>query len=402
MTAMAAKAAGGVAAGAALVAALAYQCGTFHAHEAASDRPAGAAQPKAAPVRLIGDGSMADTGPQPNTFRAARLAPGQRPPQFVVFSWDGAGEDSNRLFSRFRSLGARYGATQTFFLSGLYVLPESQRRRYRPPGRPAGASSISYLSTASVRRTLDELRAAWLEGNEIGTHFNGHFCGPSGVGSWSPAQWRSEIRQAKWLVANWKTTTGWTAQPPLPFDYGKELIGGRAPCLEGRANLVRAAREMGFRYDSSGVGRQVWPGKRGGLWDVPMQIVPMPGRHMEVLSMDYNFLANQSRSPRARPANEKQMREGLMRGFRRAYDGNRAPLIIGNHFEDWNGGIYMRAVADVMRDVCSTPEVQCVSFRNLVDWLDAQDPAVLRELRGLDVGERPERGWPGAMRSADS
>lgn len=86
---------------------------------------------------------------------------------------------------------------------------------------------------------------------------------------------------------------------------------------------------------------------------MPLQQVPVPGRKFETLSMDYNFLANQSVTVNGpvsqRPAYERQMREGLLQGFRRAYKGNRAPLIIGNHFEDWNGGVYMDAVEDVMK-----------------------------------------------------
>ncbi|MEU5881269.1 hypothetical protein [Spirillospora sp. NPDC047279] len=347
--------------------------------------------------RPIGDGSTADTGAQPGRPKPRRLAPGERPPQFVVFSWDGAGEDDNRLFSRFRRLGQELGASQTFFLSGIYLLPQSERHRYRPPGRPRGSSDIGYLGADSIRRTLTQIRQAWVEGNEIGTHFNGHFCGPTGVGSWSPAQWRSEITQAKWFVKNWRTTTGWTTVMPLPFDYDKELIGGRTPCLEGRVNVLKAGRSMGFRYDSSGNGAQVWPRKRFGLWDLPLQQVPMPGKRFEVLSMDYNFLVNQSKRQRGAPALrsrwEHQMRAGLMRGFERAYHGNRAPMIIGNHFEDWNGGIYMNAVEDVMRAVCTRTEARCVSFRQLVDWLDAQDPRVLEAFRGLPVGRAPAGGW---------
>ncbi|NEE20959.1 hypothetical protein G3M58_82680, partial [Streptomyces sp. SID7499] len=38
-------------------------------------------------VRLIGDGSTADTGKQPNQPQApVPLEPGQKPPQFVIFS----------------------------------------------------------------------------------------------------------------------------------------------------------------------------------------------------------------------------------------------------------------------------------------------------------------------------
>jgi len=364
-------------------------------------------QGKQAPrTELVGDGSTAYTGPQPDQPEPGRLEPGRKPPQFVVFSWDGAGEDGKKLFSRFREIGRKYDAHMTYFLSGVYVLPESEAHRYRPPGRARGASDIGYLKDENVRATLEQLRGAWLDGNEIGTHFNGHFCGPGGVGSWSPEQWRSEIEQAKWFVKNWKTTTGWKDLEPLPFDYDRELVGGRAPCLEGRANLLPAAREMGFRYDSSGNGTQVWPDKEGGLWDLPLQQVPMPGRSFETLSMDYNFLANQSGTvngdPSRRAAWGRQMRDGLLEGFDRAYDGNRAPMVIGNHFEDWNGGVYMKAVEDVVKKVCPMEDVHCVSFRQLVDWLDAQDPAVLEKLRTLGVGQAPEDGWETFLAAAPS
>ncbi|MFR9758269.1 hypothetical protein ACL04M_21190, partial [Streptomyces sp. TR06-5] len=94
-----------------------------------------------------------------------------------------------------------------------------------------------------------------------------------------------------------------TGTPPLPFDYDAELVGGRTPCLEGRENLLPAAAQAGFRYDSSGNGTQVWPDKEQGLWDLPLQHIPVPGRAFETLSMDYNFLANQSGTVNGAPAN---------------------------------------------------------------------------------------------------
>jgi hypothetical protein len=335
--------------------------------------------------RLIGDGSTAVTGRQPYQPKAERLAPGEEPPQFVVFSWDGAGEDGNQLFSHFRELAKEYDAHMTYFLSGLYLLPEDERARYQPPGRAVGASDIGYLKDENIAATLRQVRAAWLDGSEIGTHFNGHFCGPAGVASWSAADWRSEIEQAKWMVRNWRTTTGFKDLEPLPFDYERELVGGRAPCLEGQDNLLSAAAEMGFRYDSSGNGPQVWPDRREGVWDIPLQSVPVPGKSYETLSMDYNFMVN--------GAGEAEMRYGLLAAFDRADNGNRAPLIIGNHFNEWNGGAYMRAVEAVIKELCPRDGVRCVSFRQLVDWLDAQDPAVLERLRTLGVGEGPPDGW---------
>jgi hypothetical protein len=94
-----------------------------------------------------------------------------------------------------------------------------------------------------------------------------------------------------------------------------------------------------------------------------------------------------------------QFRDGLLAGFERAYTGNRAPLIIGNHFESWNGGVYMRAVEETIKTVCGKPDVRCVSFRQLADWLDAQDPEVLDKLRTLGVGRSPKEGWDAFLAS---
>jgi hypothetical protein len=354
--------------------------------------------PKSA-VRLIGDGSTAFTGAQPHLPRPERLKPGQKPPQFVVFSWDGAGEDSQRLFSHFRKVAKDNNATMTYFLSGVYLLPEHKRDLYKPPQHSPGRSDIGFNDEQGIADTVKQLRQAWLEGNEVGTHFNGHFCGKGGgVGEWSVEEWKEEIAQAKQFVKTWKTNTGMAKAAPLPFDYDKELIGARTPCLEGQENFRKAGRELGFRYDTSGVNNQVWPGKKEGLWDLSMQLVPFPGHSFEQLTMDYNFMVNQSgTATQGDPAKHEywgdQMRDGLLRGFQRAYDGNRAPLIIGNHFESWNGGTYMRAIEEVVENVCTKEEVRCVSFRQLADWLDAQDPQTLAKLRGLGVGEAPKQGW---------
>ncbi|SED08319.1 hypothetical protein [Streptomyces sp. TLI_105] len=356
-----------------------------------------AAAPKTAP-RLIGDGSTAFTGAQPHQPVWQKLKPGETPPQFVVFSWDGAGEDSQKLFSHFRAVGKKYDATMTYFLSGVYLLPEEKRELYDPPQHSPGRSDIGFNDVEGIRATVRELRGAWQEGNEIGTHFNGHFCGKEGgVGNWSVEDWKSEIDQAKSFVKHWKTNAGLRAEQPLPFDYEKELVGARTPCLEGRKNFVQAAAQMGFRYDTSGVNDQIWPKKDLGLWDLSMQLVPVPGRAFQTLSMDYNFLVNQSGTTQGDPSRHRywgdQMRDGLVQAFERSYRGNRAPLIIGNHFESWNGGTYMRAVEETIATVCVQKDVKCVSFRQLADWLDAQDPDVIAKMRTLKVGEAPAGGW---------
>ncbi|WP_097983248.1 hypothetical protein [Streptomyces sp. f150] len=359
-------------------------------------------------VRLIGDGSTADTGKQPHQPEApVPLEPGQKPPQFVIFSWDGAGEVGNGLFPRFLELAKEHDAAMTFFLSGIYLLPESKKSLYRPPNNPRGASDIGYLTDDHIKDTLKYVRQAWLDGHEIGTHFNGHFCGGSGsVERWTPAQWHSEINQAVSFVTEWRTNTGWENEEPLPFDYRKELVGGRTPCLLGQDNLLPTASKLGWRYDASSPGgRQTWPVKRGGVWDLPLQAMPFPGHSFEVLSMDYNILANQSQNstkgmPSRYPGWRKQATDAYLAGFQRAYESNRAPFYIGNHFEEWNGGIYMDAVEEVIKKVADKDDVRLVSFRQYVDWLDAQDPAVLAKLRTLEVGQAPAGGWNSFFKQA--
>ncbi|MFF0446499.1 hypothetical protein ACFYT4_08810 [Streptomyces sp. NPDC004609] len=359
-------------------------------------------------VRLIGDGSTSDTGKQPDQPPApVPLEPGQAPPQFVVFSWDGAGEVGNGLFPRFLKVAKDHDAAMTFFLSGIYLLPESKKNLYRPPNNRVGASDIGYLTDAHIKETLKYLRQAWLEGHEIGTHFNGHFCGGSGsVGNWTPADWENEIEQAVGFVTQWRTNSGWTDIDPLPFDYTRELVGARTPCLLGQRKLLPTARKLGWRYDSSSPGgRQEWPGKRQGLWDLPLQSLPFPGRSFEVLSMDYNFMVNQSGNstkgvPAKRPGWRKQATKAYLAGFLRAYEGNRAPLFIGNHFEQWNGGIYMDAVEEAVEGMAGKKDVRLVSFRQLCDWLDVQRPQVLAGLRTLGVGQAPPGGWNAFLKAA--
>jgi hypothetical protein len=347
-------------------------------------------------TKVLGDGSTSYTGPQPNQPKIDKLKPGEKPPQFVVFSWDGALENDDHLFSHFREVAKENNAHMTFFLTGMYLLPAAKRAMYHPPMHPVGTAAISFATDPHIRATLEQVRQAYLDGNEIGTHFNGHFCGTKGGGDWSVAQWKSEIDQAYSFVENWKTNTGFNDIAPLPFDYSTELAGGRAPCLEGQKNLLKAAKTYGWQYDASSPGDfQIWPNKKDGIWDFPLQLIPYPNSKFQVLSMDFNFLANQSGdSTQGDPSKyatwEKEAREGYLNGFERVYNGSRAPLFIGNHFETWNGGIYMQAVEDVMKSVCKRTGVRCVSFKELADWMDAQDPAVLAKLRLLDPAQSPD------------
>ncbi|MEU6812204.1 hypothetical protein ABZ920_25145 [Streptomyces sp. NPDC046831] len=347
-------------------------------------------------TKVLGDGSTSYTGPQKGELKPEPLKPGEKPPQFVVFSWDGALEGDDHLFSHYRELAKRYDAHMTFFLTGIYLLPKSKKDLYHPPQHPVGSAAISYPTDEHIRTTLEQLREAYEDGNEIGTHFNGHFCGEKGGGDWSVEEWKSEIDQFFSFVEKWKTNTGYTDIAPLPFDFRKQVTGGRAPCLEGQANLLKAAKSYGWRYDASSAGDfQIWPVKKNGIWDFPLQMLPYENGKFQGLSMDFNFLYNQSEGetegdPAKYPQWEQQTVDSYLAGFNRVYYGSRAPLFIGNHFEDWNGGIYMKAVDQVVEKVCTKKEVKCVSFKELADWLDVQKPETLQSLRNLDPAQSPD------------
>ncbi|MFF4574287.1 hypothetical protein [Streptomyces sp. NPDC001410] len=351
-------------------------------------------------TKILGDGSTSYTGPQKGQLVPKPLKPGEKPPQFVVFSWDGALEGSDHLFSHYRELAEEYDAHMTFFLTGIYLLPKDKKTLYHGPQHDPGDAAIDYATDDHIRTTLEQLREAYDQGNEIGTHFNGHFCEKKGGGDWSVEEWKSEIDQFYDIVEHWKTNTGFKDIAPLPFDFKKEVAGGRAPCLEGQKNLLKAIKAYGYgwRYDASSTGDfQIWPAKKNGVWNFPLQLLPYEGGDYQGLSMDFNFLANQSDgqtdgNPADYPQWEKETVDTYMAGFNRVYYGSRAPLFIGNHFEAWNGGIYMKAIDQVVKNVCTKKGVKCVSFKELSDWLDVQKPATLQQLRALDPAQSP-RDW---------
>ncbi|MEP7054819.1 MAG: hypothetical protein ABI912_06185, partial [Actinomycetota bacterium] len=286
-------------------------------------------QPSPEPIpRATAPSHAPDSNPEP---------PGiGRPPQFVVISFDGAGSTS--LFQHWRDAAAAANhAHFTFFLSGVYLLPKGERVRYHPPHHNPGRSDIGFFDAGHVARLHDQLSAAYREGHEIGTHFNGHFCAgrPGSIGTWTTADWNAEMDQFDSFLTDAK----------LPFGPA-EVVGGRTPCLQGRPDqLFPALTAHGFRYDASGTSAAgKWPVRRGNLWEFPLQSLPIAGTTKTALSMDYNMYFSQSRGvdgPRASvAAYTEQALATYENAFQRSYVGNRAPLLLGNHFERWNGGAY--------------------------------------------------------------
>jgi hypothetical protein len=311
------------------------------------------------------DATARDSPRRPVEAVAQHPVKRSRPPQFVVVSFDGAG--GTQLWPYWRTVARRVHAHFTFFLSGVYLLDWPHHDAYAPPRHARGRSDIGFASSPQViRGTIAQLAAAYREGHEIGTHYNGHFCAPYGgnVGEWTASDWRRELVQFDALVFA-------AHGDALPFGPD-EVVGGRTPCLQGdfRA-LYPVLASRAFRYDASQVAPLgSWPRREDGIWSVPLLEIPFVGHTFKVVSMDYNFFANQVGV--ADPGRETYL--SLRRAFRISYRGNRAPLSIGNHFETWNNWAYDHALARFLLETCGLSQVRCVSMRELVDWLDLRFP----------------------------
>ncbi|TCO59435.1 polysaccharide deacetylase [Actinocrispum wychmicini] len=305
------------------------------------------------------------------------LNPGEKPPQFVLFSFDGAG--SHEHWQRMLDIGQRSNATFSAFLSGIYLLSNDQRTRYTGPGHAAGRASIGFGGPPDeVRTRIDDLNTARQRGIEIGTHYNGHFCrgAEPSVGRWDAQMWRQELDEFFTFV---------TQAPGLRLDPAT-VKGGRTPCLEGRFDvLFPVLAERGMTYDSSRVSDGLgWPDKENGVWEFPMPSVRVPALNRKVIMMDYNLWVslNQAREDRSK---RDEFAEVTLDTYRAAYNaalqGNRAPLVIGNHFNDWAGGAFALAVERFMPEVCAKPATICTTYSQVIKWMEMQPPEVLRALR---------------------
>ncbi|TCO34422.1 hypothetical protein EV652_102488 [Kribbella steppae] len=300
----------------------------------------------------------------------ARLADG-KPPLFVVVSFDGAGDLA--LWARWRAVAKQADARMTFFLSGPYLYPSARRTDYKPPYKKPGASDIGWGGDpGAIEARTAVLRQAIAEGHEIGTHANGHFCGQTGVGRWTTAQWTAELQSFDQMVRTGPTLA---AGKPVaaPFDPAT-VKGMRTPCLEGNRPAYRQAMvQRGMLYDASEPGVIAWPTKSGGLWNFPLQSVELAGTGKSTLTMDYNLWFTQTGARTAPIAQAPVLKAQVLATYRQALAKSRAngnpPLFLGNHFNRWNNSVYSDALTSFVAETCKQPDVRCVSNMELVSWL---------------------------------
>ena len=349
-----------------------------------------------------------------------------RPPQFVMLAFDNCQE--NGTWQEISDFVDQMNATNkdtlhfTFFLSAVGLLTDKSKMVYVDPIGRAGKSNIDF--GGSTRDVLK--RIAWLnkmrgDGNEIGSHAVGHFSGKS----WTADQWRHEIQQFDNIIDHVVENNGFTgpqaALAKLDFT-SKDIVGFRAPYLDGNKELDQVLEESGFEYDTSDTSEgwdfTTWPRhfsigpKLMKLWNFGLSFLTLQytfisesdlalgharsKRTGKLPAMDYNFCYDQTggcpdKDPFAAEADQDalEMYNAYAKAFLANYNGNRAPLHIGHHFQHYRGGAYNRALFQFAKMVCGLPEVRCTTYNKLNDFMTAIGPAGRSQFQKGDFPKAP-------------
>jgi hypothetical protein len=330
--------------------------------------------------------SSADGRPASNV-PMKKLKKGEKAPQFIIFSFDGAG--SHEKWGEFMEAAKPTDSRFVGFLTGIYLLTTANKDAYTGPGHAQGKASIGFGGEPDeIITEVEDLNKAYLAGHEIGTHYNGHFCddNPPGGNQWNTADWNSELDQFFEFMTDWKTINNLPDAPDLVVPTSA-IKGGRTPCLTGTLDaLVPAWKAHDMTYDSSfsqGSG-MVWPNLQQGIWEFQMPYVYSPGFDSMVLAMDYNFWVkfnNGADQPDTAPELRQKVKQTYDYMYDQAYNGNRAPIIIANHFNKWNGDSFNPPAKDFMTEKCGEKDTYCATYQDVIAWMELQDPAVLAELQ---------------------
>jgi peptidoglycan/xylan/chitin deacetylase (PgdA/CDA1 family) len=298
---------------------------------------------------------------------AAAETDGPVPRQQVIVSFDGAHDIE--LWKRSRAMGERHGARFTYFLSCVFLLPRADAASYQGPGQAAGRSNVGFAQDhGEVGDRLAELWQARGEGHEIASHACGHFDGAG----WSAADWDTEFRQFRDILSAAWRRAGLEDREPEEWQsfVATEITGFRAPYLSVSDALFAALPDAGYDYDASLVSNgPVEPRQDGGLLRFSLPMVPEGPSARPVIAMDYNFFARHTGAVETADEDgvfEARSLDALLDSFRATYRGDRAPLQIGYHFVEMNGGAYWRALDRFLGEVCGLSNVDCLSYAEAI------------------------------------
>lgn len=309
-------------------------------------------------------------------------APSGKEPQFVVLAFDGSRslpmwQDTLDFAAQMSAQG--HSVRFTYFLSGVYFLNFRKAKVYQPSQKPAGTSLIGFAdSNMDIEKRVAFVNRAIAQGHEIGSHLNGHFDGSR----WSKADWQQEFSQFYNLIFSIDKNNDVTEPDTGRYKINlapADIAGFRAPDLGKNTALYEVLKDYNYAYDTSDGGKKdAWPTRlSNGLWEFPLASIRYASSTSNILSMDYNFYFKQSGAKDIAKQGDENWNKfygdtynSYINYFIGNYNGNRAPVFIGSHFSLWNDGVYWQAMRDFAAAVCVKPEVRCVTFRQLMDYLE--------------------------------
>ncbi len=322
-------------------------------------------------------------------FHTAHASEFQRPPQFVLFAFDGSKSlpmwEETREFARDMEKSGK-PLRFTYFINASYYLADTNKKTYDAPQNGKGKSAIGFGGTTSdILARYNQTNLAYSEGHEIANHATGHYDGSK----WSAEDWFSEFSQFYTLIFNIFAINKVSPTKSFPSGWAfsqNEVIGFRAPQLGHNKAMFTTLPTFDIKYDTSKTAApNYWPEKNTqGVWNFPLGEILVAGTKKKTLSMDYNFYFMQSKGqpdPARAAAYEEQMYQSYVNYFQNNYNGNRAPVNIGHHFSKWNNGAYWRAMKRMAQAVCGLPEVRCVTYREFMNYMETVTAPTLAALK---------------------
>ena len=315
--------------------------------------------------------SIASTKPQ-------QYAVSSTTPQFVLFSFDGSKSVPmlNEIMAFEQHMKSEGKPVNfTYFINGVYFVTGATSGTYQGPGEAQGASNVGFSDTPQdISSRVAAFNKAFAEGDEIGSHTAGHFNGAL----WSYDDWSKEFASFNSLISNISTNNP-SISADAPSFTPQNIVGFRAPYLAVNDNLYKTEADNHYLYDASGVNvSDNWPYKdRYGIWHIPLSFIHLGSNSAPVIAMDYNLWMRQShaveQAKRGTPLWDRYYKDVLSAyasQFDFNYTGNRAPIVIADHFSKWNDGVYWEAMKSFAENVCGLPNVHCVTFKDLTKYLD--------------------------------
>jgi hypothetical protein len=285
--------------------------------------------------------------------------------QIVLISFDGTRD--NALWDKSRDMAAKSTAKFTYFLSCAYLMQRTDAQTlYDPPQKRKGTSNIGFATSQSeITTRLNHIWQARAEGHEMGNHACGHFDGKS----WTANHWNAEFDQFRDIVSGAWMRNGVGAQEPEGWqDFAaNDLKGFRAPYLSTGKGLFKGLEDNGFDYDASTVsnGPQM-PDLSEKVVKFALPLIPEGPSSRRIIAMDYNLYVRHSKAEEM-PEKSVQFEARTLAAFNAAFDkqynGKRIPLQIGFHFVEMNAGAYWRALETFVIDVCTKPDVDCITYQ---------------------------------------